>query len=283
MAVSLLGMGLALGGSSAAAQPPAPPPAPNNWVVVPVPQTSGQKAASGLGGDWRSSPGASAQTAPRTVPALQPPALGPVTPPTGVTAGVNSALAPTPDLQPVLMQAPVPQPPVKAPTEETSDIQVQLEPPGLDRVTRRESEASLQERMRQEARGRRPLDRIDFPPEPILSTEKYAGRSFPPTVEVAEPNYVCHQRLYFEEKNSERYGWDLGIIQPLVSAAWFYGDLALLPYHIGTAPCRKYECSAGYCLPGDSVPYLLYPPDLSLTGAALETGGIFSLFAIFPG
>src|SRR5262249_34041205 len=97
-----------------------------------------------------------------------------------------------------------------------------------------------------------------------------------------EPNYVCYDRMYFEERNSERFGWDLGIIQPLVSAGIFFFDVAALPYHVGTDPCRKYECSAGYCLPGDPVPYLLCPPRLSLTGAVLEAGAVVSLVGIFP-
>ena len=58
--------------------------------------------------------------------------------------------------------------------------------------------------------------------------------------------------------------------------------MLFLPYHIGTQPCRCYECSAGYCLPGDPVPYLLYPPELSLSGFLLEAGTVVSLAAIFP-
>ena len=29
-----------------------------------------------------------------------------------------------------------------------------------------------------------------------------------PSTVVLEPGYVVHRRLYFEEKNAERYGWD---------------------------------------------------------------------------
>jgi hypothetical protein len=109
------------------------------------------------------------------------------------------------------------------------------------------------------------------------------ARTFPPAQEVVEPYYVCYNRLLFEERNSERYGWDLGFIQPFVSAGAFYWDVVALPYHLGTEPCRHYECGAGYCLPGDPVPYLLYPPELSLTGTVLEAGTIVALFGIFPG
>jgi hypothetical protein len=99
---------------------------------------------------------------------------------------------------------------------------------------------------------------------------------------VVEPSYLCYGRLYFEQKNFERYGWDLGPFTPLLSAAGFYWDLAWLPYHLATAPCRQYECSAGYCLPGSPVPLLLYPPELSLTGFVAEAGTVVAMVAIFP-
>ncbi len=175
---------------------------------------------------------------------------------------------------------------VAGPGEEESAFQIQLEPPGLERLGRVESEADFQERIRQEARTRpshdRPVERVDFPTEPVLARGAFQGRTFPSLQEVVEPHYVCYNRLLFEEKNSERYGWDLGPIQPFVSAGAFFWDVATLPYHLGTAPCRKYECSAGYCLPGDPVPYLIYPPELSLTGLAAETTTVISLLYIFP-
>jgi hypothetical protein len=176
-----------------------------------------------------------------------------------------------------------PLPEAKSVLEELPEYQIQLEPPGPERLFRLESEQTLQERMRQEARQRPTLERIAFPEEPVLSTEAYTPRQFPPAQELAEANYVCYRRLYFEDINSERYGWDLGFIQPFVSAGKFYFDLIAFPYHCGTEPCRKFECSAGYCLPGDPVPYLLYPPELSLTGTIFEAGTISALFAIFPG
>ena len=167
--------------------------------------------------------------------------------------------------------------------DELPEYQIQLEPPGPERLFRLESEPTLQERMRQEARQRPTLERIEFPEEPVLTTQAYAPRVFPPAKEFAEPYYVCYRRLYFEDLNSERYGWDIGFAQPFLSAGIFYWDLLTLPYHMGTDPCRKFECNAGYCLPGDPVPYLLYPPELNVTGSAVEAGSIVALFAIFPG
>jgi hypothetical protein len=166
--------------------------------------------------------------------------------------------------------------------EETEMYAIQLEVPSLERVTRRESERNLQERIRQEAKNRPDIGRIDFPYEPPISTERYVARSFPPMTCEVEPNYLCHRRLYFEDRNSERFGWDLGPIQPLVSSGIFFWDVLTLPYQLGTDPCRHYECNAGYCLPGDPVPYYLYPPQLSITGAVLQGGTVVALVGIFP-
>ena len=113
-------------------------------------------------------------------------------------------------------------------------------------------------------------------------TSDQKPRQFPPASIQVEPSYLCYSRLYFEEKNSERYGWDLGFIQPFVSAGAFWWDLVTLPYHIGTRPCQCFDCSSGYCLPGDAVPYLAYPPEVSLTGAAAEVAWTAILFVAFP-
>ena len=79
-----------------------------------------------------------------------------------------------------------------------------------------------------------------------------------------------------------RSSTDLGFAAPFISAGEFFKDVVLLPYHMGTDPCRHEECSAGYCLPGDPVPLLCYPPELSLTGATAEAGVVLGLIAIFP-
>jgi hypothetical protein len=101
-------------------------------------------------------------------------------------------------------------------------------------------------------------------------------------MEVIEPNYVCYRRLFFEDKNSERYGWELGYLQPPISAGLFFKDVLFFPYHFFSDPWRRYEASAGYCLPGSPVPYLLYPPDLSVMGGLAEIGVIVALAAVIP-
>ena len=104
----------------------------------------------------------------------------------------------------------------------------------------------------------------------------------PPMKEVVEPHYLAYGRLYFEQKNFERYGWDLGFITPFVSARVYCWDVLVMPYHMGTEPLRCWETSASQCLPGDeSTPLLLYPPEFSLTGAIAEAGAVVGFAALF--
>jgi len=163
---------------------------------------------------------------------------------------------------------------------------IETRPPGFDRLYRLESEADLQRRIIEEGKQREPPEpevAKSFPSDyQPLSTASYTGRQFPPKTEYVEPTYVCYHRLYFEEKNAERYGWEIGFLQPALSAAHFYKDFLFLPYNFALEPCQRYECSAGYCLPGDPVPYLLYPTPLSITGATAETGIVLGLAFAIP-
>src|SRR5205807_10108139 len=79
---------------------------------------------------------------------------------------------------------------------------VQLEPPGPHRLFGRlDSEDSLQERMRQQARQRSTPERITFPDEPVVSRDTYTDRHWEPRELVAEPNNVCYGRVLFEQTN----------------------------------------------------------------------------------
>lgn len=97
-----------------------------------------------------------------------------------------------------------------------------------------------------------------------------------------EPGYVVHRKLLFEEKNSERYGWSLGMAQPLVSAAYFYKDLLLWPTHMASNFRERYSTNAGKFLPGSPVPYYLYPPEVTLFGLSVGTAAILGVVFLFP-
>ena len=102
--------------------------------------------------------------------------------------------------------------------EEKKEFQVQTDPPGLERLSQLDSDRKLEERIRQETLDRTDREQVVFPEEPILSREVYAGRVglWPVRQLVVEPNYVVYRKLFFQQLNTERYGWDLGPISPLV-------------------------------------------------------------------
>jgi hypothetical protein len=168
------------------------------------------------------------------------------------------------------------------PSEDTQGSFIQLEPPGPDRLFRLESERTLFERIRQEGLQRTPREVAYFPQEPVLSRQTYPGRQWPVQGEVVEPHYLCYGRLLFEQRNLERYGWDLGAVTPVVSAGKFFADFVMSPYHAASDVCRCYDCNTGYCLPGDPVPLLLYPPEWSLTGAIAEGAAVGATLVLFP-
>jgi hypothetical protein len=159
---------------------------------------------------------------------------------------------------------------------------IQLEPPGPNRLFRLESEDALKERWRQELQGPRPGDRQPYPDEPILTRESYFGRNWAPRTLTVEPNYLVYDRLLFEQPNFERYGWDLGPVSTALAPLSFFVDTAFIPYNLAKDPFRRYDSNAGFCLPGDPVPLMLYPPGLSASGGLAETAALLTLLAIFP-
>lgn len=107
--------------------------------------------------------------------------------------------------------------------------------------------------------------------------------AYPPMQTTYDALYVIHRRLHFEEKNAERYGWDLGAIQPLVSALYFYRDVMLWPQSLASGFAYGFwDTNAGKCMPGTPVPYYYYPLGLTITGTAFEGVIITGLAFIFP-
>ena len=131
-----------------------------------------------------------------------------------------------------------------------------------------------------------PPETLKFPPLPVISPPgvPYQPKTvaYTPRQVYVEPGYVVHRRLHFEEKNSERAGWDLGPLSTLVSAGYFYRDALLWPQSLASGLVHGFwDTSAGKCLPGSPSPYYLYPPGLTITGTAVEgaivTGTVFLL------
>src|SRR5262249_6993970 len=63
--------------------------------------------------------------------------------------------------------------------------------------------------------GGTPLDlkyEIVTPVYPAVPKDTIIVRRWEPLAATEEPAYVCYGRLYFEQLNSERYGWSFGIL-----------------------------------------------------------------------
>ncbi len=182
---------------------------------------------------------------------------------------------PTPGVQPARFQEPA-----------RADVDAELTPPGIERLSRIEPDEKLFERIRQETLTKNPNERPVFPESPILSRDRYAGRGdlWQKRQLTVEPSYVCYGKLQtlFEDRNTERYGWDLGPLSVPLALAKFYADFALMPMKAFANPCRLNECGAGHCLPGDPVPYMLYPIEVNCEGVTAEAAVIVALVAIFP-
>lgn len=103
-----------------------------------------------------------------------------------------------------------------------------------------------------------------------------------PSSVVLEPGYVVHRRLYFEEKNAERYGWNLGIAQPFISAGYFYKDLLLYPMKLASNHQERYDTNAGKAMAGSPVPYLHYPPELTFGGMVIGSTAIVGTVFLLP-
>jgi len=77
------------------------------------------------------------------------------------------------------------------------------------------------------------LQQPPLPPSSLAYSPWMMDNSYSP------PLNFCYRPLLFEEVNLERYGHCWGLLQPAVSTAKFYGNVALLPYRlIAQHPCQ---------------------------------------------
>jgi hypothetical protein len=216
---------------------------------------------------------------------VNPPSL-----PTGSTRSLPPQAVPSQAVPTFVAQE---QPPKdKQPPINQDYLKKAIQLPGRERVFVIQDDAELEQaimnRLRQDAKeAGLKLDEkmLKFPPLPDVAgglTYKPKTGTYPPMQVTYVPTYIIHRRLHFEELNSERYGWDLGIIQPFVSTLYFYKDVLLWPNSLASGCAYGFwDTNAGKCLPGSPTPYFLYPPGLTITGTAVEgviiTGAAFAL------
>jgi hypothetical protein len=208
---------------------------------------------------------------PRFVPAQQRQS-GPIIP-----AGYTE---PAPRILPIALPA---QPVLAGKPKKADDDEpfIRSELPGPQRLFQRDSEGQFFDRLAQKMK-KADGSRAIFPEEPEVSKAAYRPRNFPRMVEVVEPSYVCHARLYWEQPNFERLGYNFGYLQPALCLGIFYYDTAMFPYHYFSDLRTRYDCTHGKCLPGDPAPLLVPCERFSVTGLVGQSGAMFGLGFIMP-
>ncbi|MCH5377392.1 MAG: hypothetical protein JJ992_25815 [Planctomycetes bacterium] len=121
------------------------------------------------------------------------------------------------------------------------------------------------------------------PTECVLGLEHFEPRSWQPVTFTWKASSLCHKPLYFEERQLERYGHTTGpLVQPVLSGAHFFLNVAMLPYKMGINPPNECQYPLGYYRPGSCSPWLLPPAPISLRGGLFEAGAVTGVAFLFP-
>jgi hypothetical protein len=93
---------------------------------------------------------------------------------------------------------------------------------------------------------------------------------------------LCHRPLYFEEPNVERYGYQLGCLQPVVSGAHFFATVPFVPYKM--VICRPHDCmyTLGQYRPGDYTPFQHNRFVWDTKAAVAQVGVVVGLVFLIP-
>ncbi|QDS89532.1 hypothetical protein EC9_37320 [Rosistilla ulvae] len=122
-----------------------------------------------------------------------------------------------------------------------------------------------------------------LPRECRIAQVAYQPRNWTPATMTWKASNLCHNPLYFEEVQLERYGHSAGPIkQPLISTAHFFVNIAVLPYKMGIHPATECQYALGYYRPGNCAPYMLPPIPLSLRGTLSQAAVVAGGFWLIP-
>jgi hypothetical protein len=92
-----------------------------------------------------------------------------------------------------------------------------------------------------------------------------------------------HRPLYFEEINLERYGYGCcECLQPLASAAHFFGTVPALPYCLAADCPGECQYTLGHYRPGSCPPWRCHRPPYSVVGGVSQAGVLTGLIFLIP-
>jgi hypothetical protein len=122
-----------------------------------------------------------------------------------------------------------------------------------------------------------------LPNECHIEQVAYVPRNWTSMTMTWKASNLCHNPLYFEDVNLERYGHTHGpVLEPVVQSAHFFANIAVLPYKMGMhTPC---ECqyALGYYRPGNCAPWIIPPIPFSTRGAITQAATMTGLFWLIP-
>lgn len=122
-----------------------------------------------------------------------------------------------------------------------------------------------------------------LPKECLIDQPQYQPRQWEPSKITWKASNLMHKPLYFEEVNLERYGHTAGpILQPVVSSAHFFANIAVLPYKMGVHLPNECQYALGYYRPGDCAPWITQPVPLSLRGALFQASAVTGAVLLIP-
>jgi hypothetical protein len=132
--------------------------------------------------------------------------------------------------------------------------------------------------------GRLPDDyaKREFEREGVVWHVPGLGRPWVDSEFYWEAPAICHRPLYFQEINLERHGNKVRLVQPLVSAAAFYGRIPALPYLMALDPPHKPVYTLGYRRPGSYVACRMTQVPLLLGPGAVQAAVIMGLIIAIP-
>jgi hypothetical protein len=124
---------------------------------------------------------------------------------------------------------------------------------------------------------------VTYPEECPLWDEAFMARCWAETTYTWKASSLCHKPLYFEDVQLERYGHEWGpLVQPVVSAAHFFGTLPILPYKMGLETPNECVYALGYYRPNSCAPYMIEPLGFTWRAALFEAGAVVGTAAVLP-
>lgn len=122
-----------------------------------------------------------------------------------------------------------------------------------------------------------------LPKECLIEQVAYTPRNWASTTVTWRASNLCHNPLYFEDVNLERYGHTHGpVLEPVVQSAHFFATIAVLPYKMGVHAPNECQYALGYYRPGSCAPWIKPPVPISARGAIAQAATMTGLFWLIP-